>query len=192
MSNKINYLNLYSLFKINLLKKVVIVLCNQLKDKKVSDKNLLKIINSEEINLSTGINVIPYKSYIFMHRNKIKIFIWLLWYLDKQKRFSTVKRHYNFKFIKSYITKKKNKCSFTKNYKTAAFLSSLKFSSKTKRCIENIYKTEDFIKNKPILSGSFYEKYRFNKKVYTKPLSSSDLLFKHRIKKKNWKFSHNN
>ena len=185
MLNKINYLNLYSLFKINLLKKIVIVLCNKIKDKKVSSNNLLEVIDNKEINLSTGINVIPYKSYIFVHQNKVKIFIWLLWFLDKKNRFSTKRHLNNLRFFLYFIDhddrwmyqtvayiRGHSPRIFTRNREefdrriTESSVSNLELKLRSKNWLNNIYHQDSLIRKGKIVDTSYYQNYYKKKRLY--------------------------
>ena len=186
MSNKINYLNLYSIFKINLLKKLIIVLCNKLKDKKLTSDSLLNIINKEEAILPTNINVIPYKSYIFLYKNKVKIFIWLLWYLDKKKQFLSLKKLNNYNFISNFLSKKNlnknNKSSYLKRVK---FLSDMEVDSKSKNWMDNINNSGSFSKFKDIKDVNYFENCSWKKKLYSKPFDKrKNLFFINKIKQK--------
>jgi len=69
---KINYFNLYNLFKIQIIKKIIIVLCNKLKNKVSDFKN--KNIN-KQLKKNTKLLLVPYKIYIFSYKNHLKIFL---------------------------------------------------------------------------------------------------------------------
>ena len=182
---KINYFNLYNLFKIQIIKKIIIVLCNKLKNKVSDFKN--KNIN-KQLKKNTKLLLVPYKIYIFSYKNHLKIFLWMFWYLKKKNYIKKLRQINNISFFNSFL-QKKTKNKFIKNRYLANRSHFLLWKSNTFKSgeINNIHKKDSFLKKYNVFSKIIEKKKKFKKRFIRKAFKRNNYFLGFKLRKRKYK-----